>query len=139
MQVTVFQEFFIEMQLPYSMLLNESLNLSVTVYYFVKGDGQQQSASVAPVNVSVQLARSADDSFVARGNDKHSMDDYYVRDLSDNVLVAPKQPKSVYFAIRPKRLGHITLKASASVVGHSSISDSVEQSFLVEVCNSTVI
>lgn len=128
--MTVFNRFFTEMHLPYSIIRGEFFELVASVFFYAR-DGDAASLKVRVV------LKSSPGEFKARKVDANRIPDetfseWSESDVEDFVSVQSGRPARAVFHIVPTRLGHLRIRLSA-VAENSRLRDAVEQTVIVEV------
>ncbi|KAL3843233.1 hypothetical protein ACJMK2_021177 [Sinanodonta woodiana] len=99
--LTVFQNFFVSLQLPYSVVRGEEVVIQANVFNYYDTDEY----------VLVTLNGSNDfDGITIDGSGKNTV---VTGDLVQCVQVKSNEPKAVFFTIRPKTIGSINLQVEA--------------------------
>jgi CD109 antigen len=111
-KLTVFQPFFVTLNLPYSIKRGEILNVQVLVFNYIDSEQHAEVTFFNDENEFEFLDSFSKSPRVIRKN-----------------LIPPQNGVSFTFMIRPLKVGHITIK----VVAMSAVAgDGVEQKLLVE-------
>ncbi|XP_035781248.1 CD109 antigen-like isoform X2 [Anopheles albimanus] len=115
-KINVFLPFFISMDLPYSVKHGESVRIPVIVFNYLDED---QMADVIFYNKNGEF-EFMDDSQTSVFEDHHRR---------MKVLLAKDGGKTLSFMIKPKKIGHITLKITATC---ALAGDGIERELLVQ-------
>ncbi|XP_050081691.1 CD109 antigen-like [Anopheles aquasalis] len=115
-KINVFLPFFISMDLPYSVKHGESVRIPVIVFNYLDED---QTADVIFYNKNGEF-EFTDDSESSVYEDHHRR---------MKVLLAKDGGKTLSFMIKPKKIGHITLKITATC---ALAGDGIERELLVQ-------
>lgn len=123
-KITVFQEFFIKLLLPFSIRFGEVLRIEVTVFNFI-------TRQKGPIEVEVKMFTEGDFEFVEATTVGKTC---RVSNLKENFIMKTLKVDAgsgglTFFLIRATALGEIKLKVKASAEGFE---DEVEQFLRVE-------
>jgi CD109 antigen len=123
-KVTVFQDFFLKLYLPYSVRLGEILKIEVTVFNYI-------TRPVRPVDVMVEIENNGEFDFVDTRMVGSECVKTPSRDQkrSKKITVPSSSGASTFFLIKPLVTGQLKLKVKAT---SSNRKDAVEKLMLVE-------
>lgn len=124
-KITVFQNFFLNLYLPYSIRFGEVLNVVVTVFNY------NEEAVTIDVEMSNSLTQFKFVSATAEGTTCNIVDSTKKLQKKE-IVVQPNSGASTYFLIRPTVTGDITLKVKAYDKDDDGTSDEIEKKFKVE-------
>jgi CD109 antigen len=124
MKVTVFQDFFLNMYLPYSVRLGEILKVDISVFNFIEKPPRA-------VTVTVEIFNEGEFDFVnTKMQGSECVKTFSQEAKRSNTITVPnKSGSSTYFLVKPLVTGKINLKVKATTLGRKDI---VEKEFLVE-------
>lgn len=114
----VFQPFFVSLNLPYSVKREEIVSIPIVIFNYME---QDQEAEVTLHNAENEFE------FVEPSNDVNEVTGSEPK-RSKRVAVKSNSGSSVSFMVKPKKVGHITIKVVAQ---GSSAGDGVERQLLV--------
>ncbi|KFB45614.1 AGAP008366-PA-like protein [Anopheles sinensis] len=117
-KITVFLPFFLSIDLPYSVKLGETVRIPVVVFNYMQEDHE---ADLVFFNNSDEFEFVADDTTEAKVFEDHHR---IIRST-----IARDTGKTFSFLVKPKKVGHITLKLTAKC---AMAGDAIERLLLVE-------
>ncbi|XP_058122622.1 thioester-containing protein 1 allele R1-like [Anopheles ziemanni] len=117
-RITVFLPFFLSIDLPYSVKLGETVRIPVVVFNYMQEDHE---ADLVFFNNSDEFEFVADDTTEAKVFEDHHR--------SIRSTIARDSGKTFSFLVKPKKVGHITLKLTAKC---ATAGDAIERLLLVE-------
>ncbi|KFB45611.1 AGAP008366-PA-like protein [Anopheles sinensis] len=117
-KITVFLPFFLSIDLPYSVKLGETVRIPVVVFNYMQED---HGADLVFFNNSDEFEFVADDATEAKVFEDHHR--------SIRSTIARDSGKTFSFLVKPKKVGHITLKLTAKC---AMAGDAIERLLLVE-------
>lgn len=121
-KLTVFQNFFLQLYLPYSIRLGETLKVVVSVYNYNKEE----------VTVDVTMF-NGDGKFKFVTPVGNTCKELKETKMKKAVTISPKTGSSTYFLVRPTSTGQITLKVKASNENDGGeLFDEIKKNFKVE-------
>lgn len=126
-KIIVFKDFFVKTYSPYSVKINETLKLEVTVFNYI-------STMQPPRRVTVELLNDENQfSFIdVKMKGKRCLETPSELKLkSKDILVSNKSAEKTFFLIKPFIVGEIKLKLKATMIEPLRI-DEVEKTLLVE-------